>query len=1486
MSTEKPNIVSAPKWRSLLVYFFGFLIFLPFASLLILQNQSIQQKLSRKIATHFAHQTGMQVEFEKVRYTFFHKLVIKNLLLADSLHDTLLFAPELTVDLKAAFFRRNQLVFNQVQLNNARILIKKESDGRLNWQKVFAATAPTDTSLSKEVRGWSYKFRNVILENADVQLVDVFDSIQLAEWRYARFSGLVLRVKNLSIGKNTFEGRINRLGFQAHNGFHLLNLSTDFSYTKGVSLGISRLSLVTPNSDIDIKQLSFDLTDNLPFNQLPVVCLLNLSKISLSDLGYFIPRWRVQKLTMRISGEAKGSLSDLRIKNLSVIANGDNYFKGSIHYTRISDNIEPYLYFDVKDMRATMDEIQKVANAFKADSVLLPEVVKRMDHFYFKGNFTGFPSDFVAFGTLRSPMGTLKLDVSLKPSSKQNIGYNGSLEAIQFKIGELLGKSELIGSTNLTLTAQGNLVNGNEPNGTITLDIHNTSINGYPLHNLGARGTIANKVFQGTATIEDPNLQIETTGYYSLSDSFPKFNFTANVRKVNLFAFHILSDDSIQHMQAKLEANFVGNSINEFDGNINIDNIVLINKHDELHIKDIAIQAFNNKRTQATIVSSQLFDMQIQGEYQFKTMVDGFKHILKNYIPSISIDNQAVAGNNFTFTIHLKHAQPIFNFFYPSVKLADSSLVTGVFKPATGQVELNATANYLQISSWHFESPVLKVQTDDSALWVKLITPSLIAGTQLPFAQLAYTLNLNRHDAKFSVTWFDSLAHVNELRFRADSFRFIDNMPLAHLTIEPSQIFIRGKPWNLLGSSVVLDTQAIDVNHFQLKHQEKEINIMGRISNKPEDSLHIAFQNLDLNILNYLLQTKSFLFAGRLDGTITMKNLFQHRNITGHLEARSLEVNGTELGNMQIVALWQPEGEAIDIRLSSIDSASRLMAKGLVFPMRRSYQFDVYFNRVGLKMIEPIISPTFLINNGLFSGYLRITDENAKPVLDGKLEINDAVIYLTQLHTSYRFTNTLVLERNNFVFKDFVLYDETKRPIRLNGQLRNKYLKNFKIDFTLLADDNLVFNKPAPDDLPFYGKAFASGNIHVYNNDDYIVVDVTQGKTEDNSLILVSLGQNYYSGSNDFIQFVPSEKGKRQSIAKENISVAEPKRSRLLLNMDLDVTPQAEIQLLFSANRGDMLRGRGRGSLKFEVDKAGNFFIRGQYSLTEGMYNFTMNNLMNKKFDIQSNSTIFFNGSPTDANVDITAVYHTRAPLYNLFAESNMEYRQRIPVDCQLFLTGRLLEPDIRFSIDLPNATEETKSRVRSIISSEQAMSQQFLALLLLNNFMPVTTGNLQTKLQESNLGVDVAATTSMELLSSQLSSWLSSLNKDLNFGISYRPGDQVYSNEDLEIALSTQLLNNRMIINSSIDIIGQSNTNNAARQSSTLLGDVNVEYRLTERLSLKAFNRSNDILYFQDDIYTRGIGIIYRQEFSNLKELTRRYYRQKQKEADSVTAK
>ena len=47
----------------------------------------------------------------------------------------------------------------------------------------------------------------------------------------------------------------------------------------------------------------------------------------------------------------------------------------------------------------------------------------------------------------------------------------------------------------------------------------------------------------------------------------------------------------------------------------------------------------------------------------------------------------------------------------------------------------------------------------------------------------------------------------------------------------------------------------------------------------------------------------------------------------------------------------------------------------------------------------------------------------------------------------------------------------------------------------------------------------------------------------------------------------------------------------------------------------------------------------GDYTITEGSYLFTLQNIINKRFIIENGSTIQWTGEPLDARLNINAVY-------------------------------------------------------------------------------------------------------------------------------------------------------------------------------------------------------------------------------------------------------
>jgi hypothetical protein len=124
---------------------------------------------------------------------------------------------------------------------------------------------------------------------------------------------------------------------------------------------------------------------------------------------------------------------------------------------------------------------------------------------------------------------------------------------------------------------------------------------------------------------------------------------------------------------------------------------------------------------------------------------------------------------------------------------------------------------------------------------------------------------------------------------------------------------------------------------------------------------------------------------------------------------------------------------------------------------------------------------------------------------------------------------------------------------------------------------------------------------------------------------------------------------------------------------------------------------------------------------------------------------------------------------------------------------------------------------------------------------------------------------TTIEMLSNQISNWLSKISNDFDIGFNYRPRDKI-TNQEVQVALSTQLLNDKVSLNGNVDLAGNQSTDQAKNFS----GDFNIEFKITEKLRFKVFNRSNNNLLYQtsSSSNTQGFGIFYRRDFNKFRDL------------------
>ena len=376
---------------------------------------------------------------------------------------------------------------------------------------------------------------------------------------------------------------------------------------------------------------------------------------------------------------------------------------------------------------------------------------------------------------------------------------------------------------------------------------------------------------------------------------------------------------------------------------------------------------------------------------------------------------------------------------------------------------------------------------------------------------------------------------------------------------------------------------------------------------------------------------------------------------------------------------------------------------------------------------------------------------------------------------------------------------------------------------------------------------------------------------------------------NKFVTFVPPASGEKkdEETAKNKAASAS---TDLDINFDLEISPDAEVQLIMDPKVGDIIKGTGTGNLNISLNPKGEFKIFGDYVVDNGDYLFTLGSLVNKEFSVENGGKITFNGDVENADIDMKAIYKTKASLYDIMPEMLPDSKQseRIPVECQLLLSGKLFNPVVGFNIYLPTADEATRAYLKNMINSDEEMSRQFLFLLVMNSFYSEQAAGSQPA--SAGLGSETVGVTTMEMLSNQVSNWLSQISNDFDIGVVYRPGSSTLPNsQELQVALSTQILNDKVKINGNFDVAGSqaTGTTGAPTGANSITGEFDIEYSINDKIKFKFFNRSNDNFYMDNGIlYTQGIGLFYRQDFNKLKDLFKKREKSEMKKEEEPRAK
>lgn len=504
--------------------------------------------------------------------------------------------------------------------------------------------------------------------------------------------------------------------------------------------------------------------------------------------------------------------------------------------------------------------------------------------------------------------------------------------------------------------------------------------------------------------------------------------------------------------------------------------------------------------------------------------------------------------------------------------------------------------------------------------------------------------------------------------------------------------------------------------------------------------------------------------------------------------------------------------------------------------------------------------------------------------LDGEIFADSVGVKLDFTGVTYYATDSVHLWPGRIDLRNIDISDRYGNKAKLNGYVTHEFFNSPTFLFEIKDARNLLcYNITQRDNPRWYGTVFGDGGARVHGVPGYVDIDVnmsTSTSSRTKSVFTFELLDTEVAEEYSFIAFrdaTPLAAGmefinattepKTVTKAKSMLKTEEQESPTTYdMSINMGINPQAELVIVMDPIARDMIKAWGEGHMALNYSTRDDALdLKGKYTVEKGNYTFSLQDLIYRDFTIRNGSTIEFKGNPYEGILNLDAAYEVKSAnltdLDESFAQDKDINNTNVRVNALVHVSGTMMQPQLKFDLEFPSLNSDVYRKVRSIISTDELMDQQIIYLLALDRFY--TPDYMASTTKGSEL-FSVASST----ISSQLSNILGKLSDNWSIAPNLRSDRGDFSDIEVDVALSSRLLNNRLLFNGNFGYRDKSlNTNQ-------FIGDFDIEYLLNRsgNLRLKAYNRYNDQNYYLRSAQTtQGVGIILSRDFDNLLNIFRR---------------
>jgi hypothetical protein len=1244
------------------------------------------------------------------------------------------------------------------------------------------------------------------------------------------------------------------------SGFVVKKLQSDLSITPTAYV-FNDLYLETNRS---VLRNSFSLQANGPggFNDfihsVSMDANFENATISSNDLAYFIPDARSWNKTIRINGEVKGSVDALAAENIQIKIGNNTLIDGNISVLGLPDINKTLLNIEAKELSTTYAD---AVSFFPALAKTQNPNVRALSFLRFRGTFTGFVNDFVSYGTVQTALGTLTTDINMKLPANGDAVYAGSLSTDGFELGRLINNRNL-GIVSFKGNVKGKSFDWNKMNLTIDGAVDRIRYDDYTYRNIRGKGTVSKQKLNGSFSMNDPNADVNLDGLIDFSKNIPVFDVTAQVRKANLKALQLTTEDI--RLKGDFLLNMQGNSISNLIGTARISNAEMLANGQQLSFDFLNVASYYINNERSLNVSSNEFDGRITGQFDISTLPSAFRLFLSRYYPAYIAAPTYYTPQDFSFDITTGVVEDYLRLLNPQISGLNNSRLKGSLNTTNNTMTIDADVPAFRFGQNAFSEVKLTGAGNLDSLTLTGSASNSTFGTTITLPQTDFTIRASNDVSDIVINTTSNQA-INRASLAAQLKTFNDGISVL---FSPSSFVLNGKNWSIeQGGELNLRRKAVAHGQLLLREGPQEIRIETVASDIGSWSdVHVTLQNLNLGDLSPLL-LKDGRLEGTLTGTIVAQNPTEKLVIDAALKGGQVKLDNDSIGDLVINGRYNNIDGMLTARGNNLDPQHKLdfdLAMGL------KDTADVFQDRITLKpdnfqlrYLERFLGDLFTNMQGTMTGNVNIVGEGNNRDFLAKVRLKNAGFKVVFTQVAYTLEDTdIELQKNLIDLSNIKLRDRLGNQAKITGGIKHKGFQNMVFDIAVqtVSPQMELINTTYKDNQQFYGRAWGSGSFVMVGPqyDMRMFIDISASRT-DSSFVTLPPSQGRETGLASFM--IEKKYGREMTETEKRGG-----ESNITYEVNLTATPLVNVELILDELTGDIIRGRGNGTLKISSGTVAPLRLSGRYNIEEGNYNFTFQSVFKRPFIVRSgaNNFIEWTGDPYDANIRLEAYYVAEnvsfAPLATtLFVEGNAARnlsRIRDNVNVAATLTGKLFAPKIDFRLEFPpnsivNSQPSIQFAIQQLERNSNELTKQVTFLVVTNSFAPYESGQaVQRPIEE--LAYNTISGVLFNVINRELNQILSRVLQNkftLNFsGSLYNRnpldlnarGFRVFNQATSNLSVGTSLFNGRAILSvgGSFDIPLESNY----QQTFQILPDVSLQLLLNSTGSLRAtfFYRQN----------------------------------------------